>query len=83
MNGSKMRLHHRKQVEMEQRNAVLGTMIRRLENMIADLDREIATEGTRIKDTGHPAYSTFAMAAAKRRRSLLTSVAHMKSLFEV
>ena len=79
MNHSKMRLHRRKQVEMEQRNALLGTMVRHFENMIADLDGHIATEDRiRIKDTAHPAYST-----AKRRRNLLTSVAHLKSLLEV
>ena len=85
MNDSNMRLHRRKQVEMEQRNALLGTMIRHFENMIADLDGQIATEEgrTRIKDTAHPAYSTFAKAATKRRRNLLTSVAHLKSLLEV
>ena len=85
MNDSNMRLHRRKQVEMEQRNALLGTMIRHFENMIADLDGQIATEEdrTRIKDTAHPAYSTFAKAAAKRRQNLLTLVAHMKSLLEV
>jgi hypothetical protein len=64
---------------MEQRNALLGTMIRHFENMIADLDGQIATEEdrARIKDTAHPAYSTFARAATKRRQKLLTSVAHV------
>ena len=84
MKDSKMRLHRRKQVEMEQRNASLGTIIKHFENIIADLDGQIATEEdrTRVKDTAHPTYSTFAKAAAKRRRNLLTSVAHMKSLLE-
>jgi len=85
MNGSEMRLHRRKQVEMEERNALLGTIIRHFENMIADLDGQIATEEdrTRNKDTAHPSYSTFAKAATKRRQNLLTSVAHVKSLLEV
>jgi flagellar FliJ protein len=85
MNDSEMRLHRRKQVEMEQRNALLGTMIRHLENMIADLDGEIATkeDRSRTNDRAHPTYSTFARAAAKRRGNLLTSMAHVKSLLEV
>ena len=85
MKDSKMRLHRRKQVEMEERNALLGTIIRHFENMIADLDGQIATEEdrTRNKDTAHPSYSTFAKAATKRRQNLLTSVAHVKSLLEV
>jgi hypothetical protein len=61
--------------------ALLGTMIRDFDNMIAVLDRQIAAEEdcTRIKDTGHPAYSTFARAASKRRQNLLISVADIKS----
>jgi flagellar protein FliJ len=84
MNDSNMRLIRRK-FEMEQRNALLGTMIRHFENMIADLDRQIATveDRTRIKDTAHLAYSNFARAATKRRQKLLTSVAHVKSLLQV
>ena len=84
MNDRNARLIRRK-FEMEQRNALLGTMIRHLENMIADLDGQIASEEdrTRIKDTAHLAYSNFARAATKRRQKLLTSVAHVKSLLEV
>jgi chromosome segregation ATPase len=84
MNDSNMRLIRRK-FEMEQRNALLGTMIGHFENMIADLDRQIATveDRTRIKDTAHLAYSNFARAATKRRQKLLTSVAHVKSLLQV
>jgi hypothetical protein len=43
-------------------------MITDFDNMIAELNGQIAVEEdrTKIKDTGHPAYSTFAMAAAKR-----------------
>jgi flagellar protein FliJ len=85
MNDGNMRLHRRKQIETAQRNALLRTMIRHFENMITDLDGQIATEKDRtgIKDTAHPAYSTFAKAAAKRRQKVLTSVAHVKSLLEV
>src|SRR5215475_927331 len=71
--------------EKERRVALLGTLISDFENMIADLDGQIATEEnrTRIKDSEHPAYSTLAKAAAKRRQNLLTSVAQTKSLLEV
>jgi hypothetical protein len=53
--------------------------------MIVDLDGQIAAEEdrTRVKDTGHPAYSTFATDAAKRRQNLLISVAHTKSMLNV
>jgi flagellar protein FliJ len=53
--------------------------------MIADLGGQIAAEEdrTKIKDASHPAYSTFAMAAAKRRQNLLISAAHMKSMLDV
>jgi flagellar protein FliJ len=78
----------RKQLEVrekERRVALLGTMITDFDNMIADLDGQIASEEdrTRIKDTAHPAYSTFATAAAKRRQNLLISEAHMKSMLDV
>ena len=78
------RLLRRKQLEVTrtaQRVALLETMIRDFDNMIAVLDRQIAAEEdcTRIKDAGHPAYSTFARAAANRRQNLLISVADIKS----
>jgi len=81
------RLLGRKQLEVArtaQRVALLETMIRDFDNMIAVLDRQIAAEEdcTRIKDTEHPAYSTFARAAAKRRQNLLISVADIKSRLE-
>src|SRR5262245_46381598 len=88
MHDSKMRdvsrLLRRKQLDVTrtaQRVALLETMIMDFDNMIAVLDRQIAAEEdcTRIKDTGHPAYSTFASAAAKRRQNLLISVADIKS----
>jgi len=60
-------------------------MIRDFDNMIADLGGQIAAEEdrTKIKDASHPAYSTFAMAAAKRRQNLLISVARTKSMLDV
>ena len=46
--------------QKERRVVLLQTMIRDFENMIVDLDGQIATEEdrTRVKDPGHPAYST-------------------------
>src|SRR5215831_15552571 len=71
--------------EKETKVALLGTMIRDFDMMIADLEGQIAAEEdrTRIKDTGHPAYSMFAKAAEKRRHNLLISVAHTRSMFDV
>jgi flagellar protein FliJ len=81
------RLLRRKQFEAREKEtkvALLGTMIRDFEIMIAQLERHIGAEEdrTRIKDTGHPAYSTFAKAAAKRRQNLLISVAHTHSMLD-
>jgi flagellar protein FliJ len=60
-------------------------MIRDFDNMIADLGGQIAAEEerTKIKDASLPTYSTFAMAAAKRRQNLLISMAHTKSMLDV
>src|SRR5215813_3654769 len=71
--------------EKETKVALLGTIIRDFDSMIAQLEGQIAAEEdrTRIKDPGHPAYSTFAKAAAKRRQNLLISVAHTRSMLEV
>ena len=81
-------LRRRKQFEASEKEttvALLGTMIRDFDNMIADLGGQIAAEEdrTKIKDASHPAYSTFAMAAAKRRQNLLISVARTKSMLDV
>jgi len=59
--------------------------VRDFENIIVDLDRQIATEEdrTRVKDPGHPAYSTLAVAAAKRRQNLLSSLSQVRSILEV
>jgi len=92
MHDSKMpdasQLLRRKQFEAnekERRVVLLSTMIRDFDNMIVELDRHIAAEEdrTRIKDTGHLAYSTFATAAAKRRLNQLSTVAHTKSMLDV
>jgi len=71
--------------EKERRVVLLSTMISDFDNMIVELGRHIVAEEdrTRIKDTGHPAYSTFATAAAKRRQNLLSTVAHTRSMLDV
>src|SRR5215510_932634 len=71
--------------EKETRVALLGGMVCDSDSMIVDLWGQIAAEEdrTKIKDTSHPAYSTLAMAAAKRREKLLISVAHTKSMLDV
>jgi hypothetical protein len=79
---------HREQCvvnQKERRVILLRTMIRDFENMIVDLDGQIATEEdrTRVKDPGHPAYSTLAVAAAKRRQNLLSSLSQVRSILEV
>ena len=81
-------LLRRKQFEASEKESkviLLATMIRDFDTTIADLEGQIAAEEdrTRIKDTGHPAYSMFAKAAAKRRQNLLISVAHTQSILDV
>jgi flagellar FliJ protein len=67
--------------ETARKAALLETMIRDFNNMALDLAQQIAAEEerTKIRDTGHFAYSTFAKAAALRRSNLLTSVADLKT----
>jgi flagellar protein FliJ len=79
---------YREQFEVsrkERRVVLLRTMIRDFENIIVDLDGQIATEEdrTKIKDPAHPAYSTLALAAAKRRQNLLMSLSQVRSILEV
>ena len=71
--------------EKETKVALLRRMIRDFDNVIGQLERQIAAEEerTRIKDPQHPAYSMFAKAAAKRRQNLLISVAHTRSMLDV
>jgi hypothetical protein len=71
--------------QTERRVALLDKMIRDFDNIIANIDKQIATEEdrTRVKDPGHPAYSTLAVAAAKRRQNLLSSLSQVKSILEV
>jgi len=71
--------------QKERRVVLLRAMIRDFENMIVDLAGQIASEEdrTRVKDPGHHAYSTLAMAAAKRRQNLLISLSQVRSILEV
>ena len=88
MEQSKASVLRQKQFEVNEKEtkvALLRTMIRDFDNMIGQLEQQIAAEEdrTRIKDTGHPAYSMFAKTAAKRRQNLLISVAHTRSMLDV
>ena len=88
MDESKASVLRQKQFEVNEKEtkvALLTTMIRDFDNMIGQLQEQIAAEEdrTRIKDPRHPAYSMFAKAAAKRRQNLLNSVAHARSILDV
>lgn len=63
----------------------LESMIREFEQMVVDLERQIATEEERtgVKDRQHFAYSTFAKAAAQRRENLMTSVEDLRAKLAV
>jgi len=67
--------------EKARKVAAMETMVLDLEQVAADLARQIAAEEERtgVKDPAHFAYSTFAKAAAQRRANLLTSVADLKA----
>lgn len=62
----------------------LETMIREFEQIATDLSRQIAAEEERtgVRDAGHFAYSTFAKAAALRRKNLLVSVEDLRQQLE-
>jgi flagellar FliJ protein len=80
-----VRLKRFEVAERARRVTLLETMIRDFGGMALDLAHQIAVEEerTRIKDTAHVAYSTFAAAAAVRRRNLLISVADLTSQLEL
>jgi len=88
MEQSKASVLRRKQFEAsekETRAALLGTITRDFDDMIAQLEGQIAAEEdrTNIKDPCHSAYSMFAKAAAKRRQNLLISVAHTRAMLDI
>src|SRR5882757_136310 len=77
-------LLRRKRFEMTEKTrqvALLETMISDFDRLAADLAQQILAEEerTKIRDTGHFTYPTFAKAAALRRTNLLTSVAELKA----
>ena len=75
-----LRLKRFEAAEKARKVASMETMVLDLEQVAADLARQIAAEEERtgIKDPAHFAYSTFAKAAGQRRANLLTSVADLK-----
>ncbi len=79
-----LRLKRFEATEKARKVASLETMIHDLEQMAADLGRQIAAEEERtgIRDAAHFAYSTFAKAAALRRSNLLTSVVDLRAKLE-
>jgi flagellar protein FliJ len=74
-------LKRREAAEKTRKVALLRTMIADFETFAVDLAQQIATEEerTRIRDPRHVAYSTFATAAAARRRNLLASTAGLRA----
>lgn len=81
---SALRLKRFEAAERARKVADLEATIRAFEQIVADLDRQIASEEDRtgIKDIGHFAYSTFAKAAAQRRENLRTSIADLRVQLE-
>jgi flagellar FliJ protein len=71
--------------EKARKVAALETMIRDLENMATDLQRQIASEEERtgIRDSAHFAYSTFAKAAALRRANQLNSIGDLRTKLDI
>src|SRR6187402_703807 len=80
-----LRLKRFKAAEKARKVASIETMVLDLEQVAADLARQIAVEEERtgIKDPAHFAYSTFAKAAAQRRANLGASVADLKMKLDV
>ena len=76
-----LRLKRFEAAEKARKVASIETMVLDLEQVAADLARQIAAEEERtgIKDPAHFAYSTFAKAAGQRRANLLTSVADLRA----
>jgi flagellar export protein FliJ len=70
--------------ERRRRVRQIEMMVAEFTRMIADLDREIATEERRagISDPGHFAYPTYARAAAARRDNLKSSIAELSTQIE-
>ena len=71
--------------EKARKVASLETMIRDLEHMAADLQRQILAEEERtcVRDSAHFAYSTFAKAAALRRANQLNSINDLRIKLDI
>lgn len=78
---SALRLKRFEAAERSRKVADLEMTIRTFEQLVADLDRQIAFEEDRtgVKDIGHFAYSTFAKAAVQRRDNLKTSISDLRA----
>jgi hypothetical protein len=81
---SALRLKRFEATERSRKVADLETTIRSFEQMVGDLDRQIASEEDRtgVKDIAHFNYSTFAKAAVQRRDKLKTSIADLRVQLE-
>lgn len=81
---SALRLKRFEAAEKARKVADLEATIGAFEQLVSDLDRQIASEEDRtgIKDAAHFAYSTFAKAAAQRRDNLKTSIADLRVQLE-
>jgi len=79
-----LRLRRFKAIQKE-KVELLERMMIEFKKMAADLADQVAAEEerTRNKDAGHFAYSTFAKAAALRRRNLMNSVTDIESRLDV
>jgi hypothetical protein len=71
--------------EKAQKVVSLEATIRDFEQMVMDLDRQIASEEERtgVRDTAHFSYSTFAKATAQRRDKLRTSIADLRAKLDL
>jgi len=81
---SALRLKRFEATERSRKVSDLEATIRTFDQLVFDLDRQIASEEDRtgVKDLGHFAYSTFAKAAAQRRDNLKTSIADLRVQLE-
>jgi flagellar protein FliJ len=81
---STLRLKRFEVAEKARKAADIETMVRDLDSMAVDLERQITTEEERtgIKDRSHFAYSTFAKSVTLRRDNLLATVVGLKERLE-
>jgi flagellar protein FliJ len=67
--------------DLKRRIPTLQRLIADCDRMTADLDREVRSEGDRVKmhDPAHIAYSTYAKATASRRDNLRLSADELRA----